>query len=139
MSRNMFDDSRNPELQRALRDALPPPPIDAVDWTALQQRITAAAQPHFQPAPAVQTVWQPLAGWSRLGIPLSAAAALVMVLIGTGVLTAPATEPTARDDGYVTIEEELFNGLGAAGQSLLAELDGDAFVDVALFYDGEDW
>lgn len=137
MNRNLFDDSPDPELRHALRSAAPPPPVDDVDWPALQQRITAAAQSRFRPRPAVQTVWQPLAGWARPGIPLAAAAALLLVL-GTGTLTGRA-EPMAGDDGFVTIEEELFNGMGAAERSLLAELDGDDFVDVALFYDAEDW
>lgn len=138
MSRNMFDDSQDPELRRALRNAAPPPPLEGVDWTALQQRIAAAAQPHFQAVPAVQSMWQPLAGWSRMGIPLSAAAALLL-LLGTGALTATGTEPAAGDAGFITIEEELFSGVGVAERSLLAELDGAEFVDVALFYDGEDW
>ncbi|CAN5705518.1 hypothetical protein BH23GEM9_BH23GEM9_17120 [soil metagenome] len=148
MSRNVFDDSRDEELGRALDDAMPRPPVDDVDWSSLHARITSAAQPLLQQGITLPSLhaagpawWQPLAGWSHRGIPL-AAAATVLLLIGTAALgTATGRQTAAADDAmaFLTVEEELANGVEYGARSLLAGVGMDAMIDVALFDDGEDW
>jgi hypothetical protein len=75
------------------------PPMDDVDWMALHARIRRAAEPALaaraqalaetaRPLAGIaasSNVWQPLAGWSPFGIPL-AAAATVILMIGYGIV-----------------------------------------------------
>jgi hypothetical protein len=138
MNRNMFDDTRDDELADALRSALPQPPMEGVDWDSLHARITAAARPSTTTAPAW---WLPLANWSPRGIPMAAAAAVVLML-GAGVLGTAGrdgAEPTRAAIAFRTVEEELVNGLSIGSRPLLAGLETDAMLDAVLFYDGEDW
>jgi hypothetical protein len=137
------------ELTQALRDAVPPPPVDDVDWPALQARIAAAAAPALAaragpgraqaraPRPA-RAWWQPLAVWSPRGIPV-ATAATVVLMIAAGAVRSGGGGVATNADGFVTIEEELASGIAVGARSILAGLDTDAMLDVALFYDGEDW
>jgi anti-sigma factor RsiW len=157
MTRDIFDergdndgrrgDAAAEALRDALRDAAPVPPVDAVDWSALHARINAAAapllkstRPMAEPSAAgrAHTLWQPLAVWSPLGIPLAAAAAVVL-MFGAGALGSQQAGVADADVAFVTVEEALVNGLSGGVRPLLAGLDSDAFIDVALFYDGEDW
>jgi negative regulator of sigma E activity len=150
MSRNVFDDSRDDALRKALRAAVPEPPLDDVDWDALHARITAAAQPHVRGARprqrqapvggAAAPWWTPLAGWSARGIPL-AAAATVLLVIGAGVIgTRPQTaQAPAEDVAFRTLEEELVSGVSAGSRPLLAGVEAESMLDAALFYEGEDW
>lgn len=149
MSRNIFDDSRDRTLADSLRDAVPQPPADEVDWNRLHARITAAAEPHFGAAatagaPAGSSTpawWQPLAGWSPRGIPL-AAAATVLLMLGAGALgTAPRNAAPAPYGAttFRTVEEELVNGVALGSRTLLTGLETDAMLDAVLFDDGEDW
>jgi hypothetical protein len=152
MSANMVDHGADDALRRALHDAAPAPPADEVDWAALQARITAAAQPLLQPGAAAwpggagtdratrpPSVWQPLAGWSPFGIPLAAAAAVVL-MIGTAALGTRQVGG-AEDAGvaFLTIEEALLAGLSSGARPLVADVGTDAMIDLALFHDGEDW
>jgi hypothetical protein len=140
MSGNIFRDSHDDELASALREAAPQPPLDDVDWNALQARIRTAAQPALASVGAPsQQVWQPLAGWSPFGIPL-AAAATVLLMLGAGALGTRQVEAAADGDvAFMTIEEELIYGLSNAARALMTDPGNDAVIDVALFYDGEDW
>jgi hypothetical protein len=138
MSRNIFDDSRDEKLTRALDEALPRPPVDDVDWSALHARIATAAQPLLQPqlVPVVeQAWWLPLARWSAAGIPLAAAAS-VLLMIGTARIGGGAD---ATPGGFVMVEEELVSGAGAQAQPLLAGVEAMDMLDVALFSAGEEW
>jgi hypothetical protein len=130
------------ELRAALAAAVPAPPLDAVDWDGLQARISAAAMPLLvQPAQRapVAAWWQPLAGWSPRGIPLAAAASLLLVL-GAGMLRTEPASFTAHAVAYFwTVEEELAWGTVSGGRPLLDEVSGDGILDVALFYEGEEW
>jgi hypothetical protein len=150
MSRDLLDDGRDDEdeadldgeLRAALAAAVPEPPLDAVDWDGLQLRITAAATPllarHSSVVPA-RAWWQPLAEWSPHGIPLAAAAALLLML-GAGQLRTGATPAASPAIAlFWTVEEELAWGTAAAGRPLLADVSADGVLDAALFDDGEEW
>ena len=139
-------------LTQALRDAVPEPPANDVDWPALRVRIDAAAAPALaaratragaaggraRAARAMRAWWQPLAVWSPRGIPV-AAAATVVLMIAAGAVRSGGGTSALDAGGFVTIEEELANGVAAGARSILSELDADAMLDVALFYDGEEW
>jgi hypothetical protein len=138
MNRNMFDDTRDDDLADALRAAVPQPPMEEVDWATLHARITAAARPSATSSAPVW--WLPLANWSPRGIPMAAAATVVLML-GAGALGTAGrdgSEPTGAIS-FRTVEEELVNGLTIGSRPLLAGLETDAMLDAALFYDGEDW
>lgn len=141
MSRNTFDDDRDDVLADALRDAVPEPPLDKVDWSHLQARIAAAAQPHFAPAQPRSSAgapwWQPLAGWSHRGIPL-AAAATVLLMLGAGALGTRSAAVTGAAS-FHTVEEELAYGVSTGTRTLLMDMESDAMLDLALFHDREDW
>jgi hypothetical protein len=149
MSTHSRDGDPTDALTRALRDALPPPPVDGVDWPALQARVTGAAAPELAARAAAgraqaraprapRAWWQPLAVWSPRGIPLAAAATAVL-MIAAGAVRSGSGAVAADVNGFVTIEEELASGVAVGARSILAGLDADAMLDVALFYDGEDW
>jgi hypothetical protein len=135
--------TRDDALGAVIRRGTPAPPVDAVDWPALHARITAAAAPLLEgvrpavaPAPA-RPWWQPLAGWSPLGIPAAAAASVLLVL-AAGALE-QRTEPASSAAAFMTVEEELAGGLSAGARVLLADPGSSAVLDVALFAEGEDW
>lgn len=138
------DDGRPDPLADALRGAVPAVPTGDVDWPALRARISAAAEPLLEAARPVgaarvrQAWWQPLAGWSPRGIPL-AAAATVLLLLAAGALRSGQPVAWPATGAYVTIEEELVNGLSAGARPLLAGAGTDVMLDAALFYEGEDW
>jgi hypothetical protein len=127
------------------------PPMDDVDWMALHARIRRAAEPALaaraqalaetaRPLAGIaasSNVWQPLAGWSPFGIPL-AAAATVILMIGAARV---GTEPVRRSDtgSFRTIEEEFVIGLGGNAAPLVAGIGSEDMLDAVLFYDGEDW
>jgi hypothetical protein len=139
MNGHMFDESRDEALADALRSAVPQPPMEEVDWDGLHARITAAALPLAE-APA-QAWWQPLAGWSPRGIPM-AAAATVLLMLGAGAIGTAARDGADATSGAIsfqTVEEELVSGLAIGARPLLAGLETDAMLDAVLFYDGEDW
>jgi hypothetical protein len=99
------------ELGAILRDNTAQPPLDAVDWNALHRRITTRAQPLLRRAPAPW--WQLIAGWSGFGIPATAAAAaLLMLLLGTAVMRPTATS-SAGTVAYSSLEEDLHATAGA--------------------------
>jgi hypothetical protein len=128
-------------LRGALRAAIPEPPLDAVDWIGLHARIGAAARPLLsrtqRPAP-VPGWWQPLAQWSPRGIPLAAAASLLLVF-ATGTLGPEAATATSPAELFRTVEEELAYGAVSGSRPLLEGMGSEGILDVALFYDGEDW
>lgn len=134
-------DARDDALGAALRSAAPAPPIDAVDFAALHARISAAAAPtlarQHRRAPA-RAWWQPLAGWSAAGIPLAAAASVLLVLAAGG-LQREAGPAAGAMVAFRTLEEELAEGLSTDARQLFAEVGSEAVLDVALFSDGEDW
>ncbi|HSJ24959.1 MAG TPA: hypothetical protein VK929_09845 [Longimicrobiales bacterium] len=161
-----FDDSRDTPLQgddalrRGLDDAVPQPPMDDVDWMTLHARIAAAASPNLaaltaaRAADAVRqadairglpstrqahSVWQPLARWSPSGIPLAAAATVLLMLGAAWLGTAPAGEVADTGDvAFRTLEEEFVDGLGVSAAPLLAGISADELLDAVLFYGGED-
>lgn len=146
-------------LRRALHAAAPPPPVNDVDWMALHARITAAARPTLDAVAAGRSldvvnvdaaaatsaagktggsVWLPLAGWSPLGIPMAAAAAVLLVLGATLLADAPAPRVSAVASSFRTIEEEFASGLDYGVGAMLAGGTDDV-LDAVLFLDGEDW
>jgi hypothetical protein len=139
MNGNMFDESRDDALAAALRAAVPQPPMDEVDWDGLHARITAAAAPLTEASPPVW--WQPLAGWSPRGIPMAAAATVLLMLGAAAIGTAArdGLDVTPARISFETVEEELVRGLAIGSRPLLAGLETDAMLDAVLFYDGEDW
>jgi hypothetical protein len=89
----MFDHRPDPELGAALRRALDPPRDD-------QAAFVARVMAHYDGVLAAATVptWEVLAGWSRRGIAVAAAAAvLVGFLLGRALQTreSPETFDTA--------------------------------------------
>jgi hypothetical protein len=162
MSRDYMDPDE--VVRRAMREAAHEPPTGDVDWMALQARISAAARPTLDAIAAGRSldvvrvdeadaarrpaaprgkvlqgaaVWQPLAGWSPFGIPLAAAATVLLMLGSTLVGGAPAATASAGAS-FRTIEEEFASGLGGGAGALLAG-GTDDMLDVALFLEGEDW
>jgi hypothetical protein len=134
MSNDIPGDVSDDGLRAALGAAFPEPPVDDVDWIGLHGRIVGAAATRRRTVP-VRAWWQPLAGWSRRGIPLAAAASALLVLAaGALQLRTAGTTDAAL---FSTVEEELAWGAGAGGLPLLDELDGEGMLDVALFY--EEW
>jgi hypothetical protein len=149
-----FDDSRNDTLSRALRQAAPQPPFDDVDWMALHARIGAAAQPTLAAVAAARAVevaradsaarrppdvWQPLAGWSPFGIPLAAAATVLLMIGAVAAGSVGRDAPGDATTSFHTLEEELVSGLGAGAGPILAGIGPDDMLDAVLFYGGEDW
>jgi hypothetical protein len=104
------------------------------------QDARAGRRGRLQTAPSSQdagTVWQPLAGWSPRGIPLAAAASLLLMLGATLMGGSPAGGPTAVAS-FRTIEEEFASRLAPGAGALLAG-GSDDMLDAVLFPDGEDW
>jgi hypothetical protein len=133
---------RGDALGAVIRRGTRPPPVESVDWSALHARITAAAAALLEEArPAAAKAgarewWQPLAGWSSFGIPVAAAASVLLVLAAGALEVAG---PSSADATFRTIEEELAGGLSAGARLLLADPGSSAVLDVALFAEGEDW
>jgi len=121
----MHGDVPDLELGALLRDNTPEPPYDAVDWLALHGRITARARPALlRPAPWLQLI----ARWSTFGIPATAgAAALLVILLGTAVMR-PAVRQPGSTVAYSTLEEEL----NASVSSVLDASAGDILEDMLL-------
>ena len=124
-----FDEQRSDELNAALREIMPAPPLDAVNWSALQGRIAAQAELLLRGRRELRgNMWQTLSGWSRRGIPLTmAAAAAVLLALGLGV------QRVDTASGFRTVEEVLAVGDGAE-TSLLGSSD-DELLDALLFND----
>jgi len=100
-------------LRDALREALPEPVAEAVEWDRLVLRIGNAAAPALAARrTAAAAWWRHAARWSRVGIPLAAAAALALAAVlprtGTPGATLPAAGPTAPASGVAA-------GAGGAG------------------------
>ena len=116
-------------LRSIMRAALPEPPIDEVDWTALHGRITARAR-RARRAPVW---WQTLATWSARGIPAAAAAAVVAALMLGTVLRPEPVDTVA----FMVIVEELATDLAGSLPVLVDGADEDV-LDALLFYDVEE-
>jgi hypothetical protein len=138
MSTDRFDDDVvDVRLREALRRAVAPPPTDDVDWIGLHARITAAAGALNSTPVPTRAWWQPLAGWSPRGIPLAAAAS-VLLMLAADALTQEATPGAAPAvERFHTVEEELAWAAGGGSGELLQGLERDGMLDVALFY--EEW
>jgi hypothetical protein len=140
-------DTPDEALQHALRDALPQPPLDDVDWSGLHARVQAVAAARLAATPlaargrtaAALSWWQPLAGWSPFGIPAAAAATVLLVIAGAALLPARTPGVALTTPEFLTVEEELASGVATGIRPLLAGLDPAAMLDAALFYDGEEW
>lgn len=105
----------------------------------------AGTAPHgATPAAAggtLPTWWQLMAEQAFRGVPLTASvtalAALLLVVV-TGARAVPPGEFGSA--GFVTVEEELYDGLpDAARPLLLAGIEEGALLDAALFQAGEEW
>jgi hypothetical protein len=133
----MYDarDGDDRELRAALRAAVPQPPVDEVDWIGLHARITAAAAP-VRRAAQPRAWWQPLAAWSGGGIPLAAAASLLLMIAAGALRVTPAADAAAS---FHTVEEELAWSVAVGARPLLADATADEILDVALFHEPEDW
>jgi hypothetical protein len=146
--RNTTPDVPSADVGAALRAALPEPPTDDVDWGGLHARISAAAAPlleerlaqHANPRRALaRSWWQPLAGWSPFGIPVAAAASILLMLAAGVLRTGAQAETEFVASPFHTLEEELASGVSGGLRPLLAGVGSEAMLDVALFFDGEDW
>jgi hypothetical protein len=124
------------ELSAALREALPAPPADEVDWGALQQRIVARGAPLLTGRRTLRPgVWQTISGWATRAVPLTAAAAAVVLLVlGTRGERTPADQATAG--AYPTVEEALAHDLfTGAAPLLIAGATDDDVVSALLLYE----
>jgi hypothetical protein len=129
----------DPALSAALRAAAPEPPLEAVDWATLHERIQTRARPLLS-RPSTVGLWQLIGVWSsRRGLLAGFAAAAIALLLG--IATVESRTPGAADaPGFRTIEEELVNAAPAGTWPLLlAAGESDAFLDAALFYETEEW
>lgn len=80
------DAATEPALRAALREAFPEPPLEAVDWVALEGRIRDRSSPVLEALATRRHAWVVhVSRWAGAGIPLAAAAvlALAMALPGT--------------------------------------------------------
>lgn len=114
----------DPALGAALREVLANPPMEAVDWAALERRVAEraalplsrrrrAAGRRDRPAPW----WELTAAWARAAIPLGAAAGIAAAVLA---LTAPAAQTSALSEREVL--------LGAASSRLSARDAVDTLV-----------
>ena len=129
------DETQDHELSAALREAVPAPPVDAVDWSALHGRIVACATPLLADRRTIRPgVWQTLSGWAAGAIPLTAAAAaVVLVLLGTWLGRGSGAGVTAGE--FATVEEALADDLFAGSAPLLiAGATDDDVLDALVFY-----
>jgi hypothetical protein len=132
------EEAHDRELGDALREALPVPPADAVDWSALHGRIVACAAPLLAGRRTRRAnVWQTLSGWAAGAIPLTAAAAAaVLVVLTTGLYRGRDNDGAAN--GVATVEEALAADLFAGSAPLLiASATDEALLDALLFYEEE--
>lgn len=125
------EETHDHELSAALREVVPAPPADAVDWSALHSRIVGRAAPLLAGRRAPRPgVWQTLSGWAVGAIPLTAAAAAVVLLVlGSGLSRA---QNDAASDSVATVEEALADDLMPV---LIAGATDDDLLDALLFYE----
>ncbi|HEX7120659.1 MAG TPA: hypothetical protein VF212_17835 [Longimicrobiales bacterium] len=90
---------RGDALRRALREAAPRPPLEAVDWDRLHARVMAGARQLGPRAGARRRWWDVAAAWASRGVPITAtaaaAAAAVLALGGSPTGRGPAGGPSA--------------------------------------------
>lgn len=132
-----IEEGREAELQARLRETLPDPPLDAVDWAGLHARILMRSAPLLRTGRTSRPgVWQTLSAWASRGIPLTAAAAAALaLLLGYG----PDRRVDAAGAQFRTVEEELADGLSAGSAPLLmAGASDDELLDALLFYEEGD-
>jgi hypothetical protein len=158
----------DPLLRAQLRAAVPEPPMEAVDWSALHGRIMAGAAAGLADArrgapggiaaqhgaagagagraPGVAphrqpTWWQVMADQAFRGVPLTAGAAAVLALLAVVLTGTRSMVPTGLDTtAFVTVEEALYDGLPPSARPLLlAGVEDGVLLDAALFQAGEEW
>ncbi|MFL5578146.1 MAG: hypothetical protein ACJ79S_19515 [Gemmatimonadaceae bacterium] len=93
----------DPTLGAALRDVLANPPLEAVDWAALERRIAdrtalplrrrRSARRRDRPAPW----WELTAAWARAAIPLGAAAGIAAGVLAVTAPAARSSTPSERE------------------------------------------
>ncbi len=139
------DHDQDARLRAQLREALPQPPLDEVDWVALRRRIAADAAPRLARLAARPRVrnawWEYAARWAGPALPaaFAAAAALVLVLGRLMGTAAPATAGTAVETASATPRMMLEAALGASGTGtskesrvMFASADDDALLRMAV-------
>jgi hypothetical protein len=127
------DETNDEELSASLREAVPAPPLDAVDWSALHGRIVARAAPLLGRRPTARPgVWQTLSGWAVGAIPLTAAAAAAVLFVLSSGLSRAASEPVPA---FATVEEALADDMFAP-LPLTGATDDDV-LDALVFYEDE--
>jgi hypothetical protein len=132
------NEGRDAELTARLRESLPDPPHDAVDWSRLHARIMTDASPLLAAGRVIRPgVWQTLSSWGSRAIPLTAAAAAAVALVlGYGPDRPVASAESAE---FRTVEEALAAELPSGSAPLLiAGATDDELFDALLFYDEGD-
>jgi hypothetical protein len=129
---------RDAALADRLRDALPAPPLEDVDWGALHGRVMAAARPRLRAA----TWWEPMGAWAARGIPATAAAA-ALAAFALAVLPprdrAADYARLASDGARYSLEDALAADLPEPTRALFAAGGGDADPGLLLLFEGDDW
>lgn len=72
--------ARDEALAAVLREAVPEPPVDRVDWRALRSAVLARAELPLARLRRRQRWWEVTAGWARAAVPAAAAAGVVLAL-----------------------------------------------------------
>jgi negative regulator of sigma E activity len=133
------NEGHDAELSARLRETLPDPPHDAVDWARLHGRIMMDASPLLAAGRVTRPgVWQTLSSWGSRAIPLTAAAAAAVALVlGYGPERPGAA--AAESAEFRTVEEALAAELPSGSAPLLiAGATDDELFDALLFYDEGD-
>jgi hypothetical protein len=136
----MTEDSRNThepgdgELKEALRSAITPP-LGAVDWERLHERIMTDARRRATPTPMRASEW--VAAWSRRGIP-AVASALAAAIAALLILPIERRAAVPQPPGFWPVAEELVSSLPEeTRRMLLAGDDVDSLLG-AVMADGRE-
>ena len=134
---NRHEDSWDPVLSAALRASVRTPPVDDVDWAALQTRVERSAQPLLARSRSWRLM-QLLGRWSWPGGIMAGSAAAVLALL-LGVSAALSGGEDSLNE-FRTVEEELAQAAPAGARPLLvASGESAAMLDAVLFYEAEEW
>jgi hypothetical protein len=130
------EETHDPEPGARLREVIPAPPTHAVDWSTLHAGIVARAAPLLAGRRTSRPgVWRTLSGWAAGAIPLTAAAAVVVLLVLRTGLERGAGAGSAAGD-VATLEEALADGhFSGSAPLLIAGATDDDLLAALLFYE----
>lgn len=117
-------------LRRHLGSSLPEPPLGEVAWDELARSIAARAEPRLRLRR--RPWWIHACRWSRVGIPVAAAAVLALALLVPGRRRAPTGPRPAAPGVPATGTREIAAATDPVLTFLSASDDGEALLLSAL-------